>query len=278
MSARAPHGCFFARVSTRRERGVALIGVLWAVVVIGSASALAATDASFDQDITRNRIDLTRARWAAEACDVIGRERGAQDRVDLGNGVSCSVSTEGFGSRLNVNLATSQMLHALIAQASPSGSVTDSVVTAILRARSRRGGIHSVAELTALVDGMPSIAALLLQAATVDGPLVVDPSSAPLTVIATLPGVDEEFLAEVESRRRLHQSVDVAQILGTLPHEDRIRFDVTYEAFRALTAVDSSQLSMRAVGSVDGMPTPVQIESIVRRVDSRLVTVRRRMW
>jgi type II secretory pathway component PulK len=119
------------------RRGFALLAVLW---LITSLSLLAATGLITVRQrlkASANRVTLTRAEWAREACVEIMLARGfirsmngqtsvarTSGRVDLGRNTWCELGVTDPGSRLNLNLASDVSLRALL----PNDSLVDALL------------------------------------------------------------------------------------------------------------------------------------------------------
>ncbi|MEP6733827.1 MAG: hypothetical protein ABJE10_24485 [bacterium] len=132
-----------------RNRGFAMLSVLWAVVVVGTlvvTTALAGRDAF---DAGRNRVSAARAFWRANDCaervrlaidDVLSTSGQLPARTwrnldaivpsqPLATGTDCSTHLEAAGTRLDVNAAsTDELLRLFAAVGRLDGvSVTDAI-------------------------------------------------------------------------------------------------------------------------------------------------------
>jgi type II secretory pathway component PulK len=112
------------------RRGFALLAVLWVVVALAALAATGAIGARTAGAVTRNRIALARARWAAEGClavqlarlDSLARaerplEAAPGDTLRFADGASCvSVATDPSAQpdndtgRVNLNAAPPEAL------------------------------------------------------------------------------------------------------------------------------------------------------------------------
>ena len=124
------------------RRGFALLAVLWTLVAVAAVSGVAIAAARIGSLVTRNRVLLTRAAWAREACAEIllaryaqGQNRGL-DPVDLGRGAWCDAALEDPASKLNVNLADSAALETVLRLVVRDGNL-DSLTDALLTRRRR---------------------------------------------------------------------------------------------------------------------------------------------
>ncbi len=118
------------------RRGLALTPVLWIVVLAGSLVLAQATRSSDALVRSRNRVLLTAAQWARNACLGILRSRLAAVRLDsaehavrartlpnrvlnvartdLGSGISCEAHFVDLGAVVNVNQADSALLSCVL--------------------------------------------------------------------------------------------------------------------------------------------------------------------
>ena len=104
------------------RRGFALVAVLWVIVTLGALSGVSLVAARVGSKTSVNRVLLTRATWAREACVDILRARFAADTmvrqvdtVDLGRGTWCAAELRDAGAKLNLNSLDRSALMALLA-------------------------------------------------------------------------------------------------------------------------------------------------------------------
>ena len=104
------------------RRGFALVAVLWVIVALGALSGASLVAARVGSKTSVNRILLTRATWAREACVDILRARFAADTmirqvdtVDLGRGTWCAAELRDAGAKLNLNALDRPALVSLLA-------------------------------------------------------------------------------------------------------------------------------------------------------------------
>ncbi len=127
----------------RPTAGFALLAVLWLLVAASVLAGVTLASARLGSTASANRIRLTRAEWAREACVEIllarwaeGRKGGKADgrtdgkadrrtggqadgRIDLGRGTWCRATLDEPTARLNVNLADGGALRRLLSSALP---------------------------------------------------------------------------------------------------------------------------------------------------------------
>jgi general secretion pathway protein K len=256
-------------------RGFALLTVLWVLAalsaVVSTTLALARTGA----ETTHNRLILTRAAWAREACSEILLARYARDAsvrmvdtVDLGRGSWCLARLEDAGDRLDLNLASAEALRSVIGE--------DSLVDALLdwrdpdeaerpfgaearwyRANGRRlprnGPLADVRELT-LVRGFDSARVAGLQGVlTSSGVDRVSLNAAPPALLATLPGLGPEAVDLVLRRRSVGRWITGGdELLALLSSSARAELLSHYREFIGASSFAPSRFVAQVEGGVRG--------------------------
>jgi type II secretory pathway component PulK len=288
-------------------------------MVAAAVLALAATlagRAAFDA--TRNRIGTGRARWLAHDCaeraqatmDELLRagdesEAAATWRMlgqavqatPLAHTTGCNIALEAAGTRLDINSATEEQLRALFhvmgrldaealvdavadwrdADDMPrSAGVESAWYTAARRSLPRNGPLADIRELQ-LVRGFEELSTFDSLLVTEPAPLALN--SAPLTVLAAVPGFGPEILQRIAERRAAgRQIVDVlALAAGVSP---RAASDVLghFAEISRLTTAEPVAWLVTARGH-DGEPvSTATIELRVVRAGRRAAVVRRRNW
>lgn len=126
------------------RRGVALVAVLWTVTLLAGIVALGLRAVHTGQSAARNRVTLTRSRWAAEACWAIAQARRANGSladtgtVDLGRGTRCRWRVDDPTARVNVNAADEGLLAALFQQAGLHPDSARLLTAALVEYRARQ--------------------------------------------------------------------------------------------------------------------------------------------
>jgi DNA uptake protein ComE-like DNA-binding protein len=258
-----------------------LLAVLWtlAMVTLAVGGTLAALRDG--ARASRNRILLARGRWAAEACLAIASARWEAGRrsdsasIDLGRTTRCAWHTEDPAARLNLNTADRAVLLSLLAvarmPAERAAALVDSVV-----ARRRHAPFASVEELRDLADVPDGVLALL----TVDGPGTVNANAAAPQVLAALPGLGNEAVERIVSRRaggRPLASLDALAV--ALSPAERAALLAEYAELARLLVFGSAQLAIAATGwvAMDSTVPRATIEVVVVPLPSRLAVIRRRL-
>jgi hypothetical protein len=219
------------------RRGFALLAALWLIIAMTAVMAVALVAGRTGLTVSENRIALTRAGWAAEACHAVLDARYAAktdvrsiDSLDLGEGLWCTAHLDEAGARLNLNRATPGQFRMLLG----SDSLTDALLDwcdpdtvarpsgaerqwylAHQQQLPRNGPLASPAEL-ALIRGFDSVTvARLLPLVTTEGDGRVDLGSAEAAIIRTLPGLGAEAISLLERRRATGQPLQSLEALAS---------------------------------------------------------------
>lgn len=268
------------------RRGLALLATLWLVVGLTGVSALALTLVQRSIWTARNRIWLMRTGWAREACwsIVLGRFETKPSsltnplpqpleglpRTDLGAGVWCGASWEHPERQLNLNTATPEMLQGLVGEPSRVAALLDwRDADDIAREQGAEAGwylerrrptprnapLAAVEELH-LVRGFDSaLVSAITPLVTVRGSGRLDVNSAPLRLVALLPGIGPEAVAAVEDRRSGGRRLNaVTDLLGELSASARLQLLSTDGELARLTTVDPDRLWLRLTAGIEGIP------------------------
>src|SRR2546422_295997 len=216
-----------------RRNGFALLAVLWVLTALSVLGGVAVAVARTGSETTRNRVLLTRAAWAREACVEILLARYAKDpslraldSIDLGRGTWCGARLEDAAAKLNVNLADRAALVAVVAAVSGRARAgVDSSVDALLDWRdadtiprpfgietpaNRNGPLADIAELRYVRGFDDSLVARLDGVLTTRGAGAINLNAARAVVIATLPGMSDEAVARLVRRRLAGAAVPAA--------------------------------------------------------------------
>jgi len=281
------------------QRGFALLTVLWVVAalsgIVGATLALARTGSA----TSRNRITLTRAAWAREACAeiVLGRYNRDSavkgvDTVDLGRGTWCRAVVSNTAARLDLNDASPRALRSVLQN--------DTLVDALLdwrdaddlarplgaegewyrraqRREPRDGPLADVEELR-LVRGFDSSRfARLSGLLSTGGTGQLDINAAPAELLATLPGLGTEAIQVVLSRRSLGQPIrGTEQLIALLSPGARDTLLQHYQEFTRHAVYTIPRLNAHLEGGVRGaLPVAHAMVTLVP-AGERLAVVERR--
>jgi len=121
------------------RRGFALLAVLWTLTAITMLTGAAMAVVRLGSTTTRNRVLLTRAAWAREACGEILQARYAQDAsvrqldsVDLGRNTWCTATLDDPSMKLKLNVADRAALVTVLQEVVRRSTLVDSLVDALL--------------------------------------------------------------------------------------------------------------------------------------------------
>ena len=262
------------------RQGFALLAVLWTLTAVTVLTGAAMTVARLGAATTRNRVLLARAGWAREACVEMLLARYAQDPalrgvdpVDLGRGTWCDAKLEDPATKLNVNLADSLALVTLLHAVAPGRAVAP-LAHAVL-ARRRHDIFADVAELAGVPGFTESVVAQLSRFVTTRGTGVINVTAAPPEVLATLPGVTEETLDLIVSRRGGAALASVDVLAGWLSPGARATLLASYPELVRATVFAPSQLVAVVTGGVRGTPITARVILTTVPVTGRLAVIRR---
>ncbi len=253
-----------------RQGGFALITVLWLITVLATLVGISISEVRLGNQVSTNRIALTRGHWAAEACFAIMQARWRQGKlsdtatIDLGRRTRCTWGFLDPTARINLNTADPEIIRAV--------DTSTRFVQTVLDARRARP-FESVDQLTDL-PGFDSATSDLW---TVDGPGSVNITAAPLPVLFALPGLSPEAVQRIlyrRSVRRPYTSVD--ELAADLSPPGRAALLARYSDLARLVTFSTPQLVVTVTGWVESQPPRSTIEVVVVPLPERLAVVRRR--
>lgn len=257
------------------RRGFALLAVLWVIAALAALVGAGLLVARLGSATTRNRILLARAEWARDACGEILEARFVADPtmralapIDLGRGTSCRAWLEDPGARVNLNTADRDVLAQLFAELRLAPTPADSVL-----ARRSRGTIYDVRE----VPGFDSVAAARIAPfVTTRGSGAINVNAAPREILRLLPGMTEESVMALLSRRSTHPLGTADELSGVVSRSARATLLGGYAEFVRISTFAPQQLIATLEGSVRGPPAIVARATLtVVPVPGRLAVVRR---
>lgn len=304
---------------TRAREGFALMTVLWVLVAVSLVGLAGSLSARENVDAARNRVDGERAGWRAndcleraraaadEALGVAHRDGSAIQvwrQLDVHVRASglvpakdCDVSLEAAGSRLDVNAADEQQLRALFramnvldpdgladrlldwrdADEDPreNGAESDWYVLQNRHAP-RNGPIADPLEMRR-IDGFETASAF-------DSVLTVEPgrisiNTAPLTVLATVPGFTMEVLARIALEREGGRQVtDVLALSASVSRPAADSIMAHYPEIARLTTVNPEAWLLVSRGWAGSPETFVIADARIVLDNGRAAVVRRRSW
>ncbi|HOX21025.1 MAG TPA: type II secretion system protein GspK [Gemmatimonadales bacterium] len=264
------------------RRGFALLAVLWLIAALGIVAAVGLAAGRTGAQTTRNRILLTRASWAREACVAILMARFAEDSraelaglqvhalppVDLGRGTWCRARLDDPGARINLNLADPGTLQGLFRDSDLASS--------LVAWRTQHGPLKDAAELRFVAGFDSGIAARFTDVVTTRGAGAVNLNAAPRMVLDAIPGLPREAIEVVVARRQTSRpiaSLDEVIALTSRPTQALILHDYTGWLSRVRFA--PAQIVAVVTGGVHGTPITSTATLTLVPVPKRMAVVRR---
>jgi len=263
-----------------RQRGFALIAVLWVIAVLAGTVGLAMAATGLGQRESFNRLQLTRGRWATAACLAIAQARWSQHRladtatVDLGRRTRCRWALADVAARLNVNTADPEVLGAVLCPDRHRLCLLDTVLQ-----RRANGPLTDSLPLAALL-GADSMAFALL---TVQGPGSVNANGAPPSLLLSFPGITPEAVAALRDARQLgHPIGSLDALAAALSPAGRAALLAHYGGLARQLTFSSPEYALTAIGWVQGEGGPGGLHATLRvlavPLPDRLAVVERRLW
>jgi general secretion pathway protein K len=295
------------------RRGFALLAVLWLVTAL-SALALAATLVAREAvAAARNRIELPRAAWLAEGCAARLRaqldglltegvpwealaSRTAVPRMEV---AGCVTRLVPAGAALDVNNASKEQLVSVLRAAGVGTSRADSLAAAFLdwrdpddvprqfgaeapwyllhrRPPPRNGPFADRAELL-LVRGAATLgfADSLFGVEAGRTPI----NLAPLSVVASLPGIGPEIVSRLRESRDMGRMVrELARLGDGVSRAARDSLLARFGELVEKATVEPDAWILTATAASGLPPVTSTVELRLGRAGNRAAVVRRRTW
>ena len=256
------------------KSGFALLAVLWVVTALTALTGTGVLVARLGSETTRNRILLARAEWAREACGEILLSRFAVDptirdlgTIELGRGAWCRASLEDPTARHNLNIAGGDALTRLFKALGVQSALAESVIV-----RRSHGTLHDLRQ----VPGIDSAVAIrLMPFVTVRGTGAVNVNAAPAEVLRTLPGITDESVFILMTRRAARPVQSADELAGLLSRSSRAVFLSNYAEFGRGAVFDPVQLVVNVQGGVRGTAIVARGTLTAVPVPGRLAIIRR---
>jgi general secretion pathway protein K len=282
------------------RHGSALLGALWLSVLLAGLTGAVLGAARLGAATTSNRVALTRAAWAAEACLAAVQERYAEEgkldsvlTLELSAGVGCRGEVEDPGSRVNLNRAGSEMLGAVLGRPELAAAVLDwrdaddeSRATgaerdwyeAVGASPPRNGPLAAVEELGFIRGFDDSVLARVEPLVTVEGDGHVNLNAAPAAVLGSLPGFSAEAVGVVLARRHSGSGwTSLEEVVYTLAPTARKALSSRYQELAALVQTGSARLVLHVEAMAGGAGLVYRMDVTVAPAGSRLAIVSRRV-
>jgi len=250
------------------------MAVLWVITALTALTGAGMLVARLGSETTRNRILLARAEWAREACGEILLARFAADPtirgfnpIDLGRGTWCRASLEDPAARLNLKTADREAITQLFKAVGVQPALAESVI--VRRARDTLYDLSQVAGLDS------TAAARLAPLVTVRGTGVVNVNGAPPEVLLTVPGMTQEAVFLLTSRRATRPVGSADELAGLLSRASRAVLLGNYAEFVRAAVFAPPQLIASIEGGVRGTPIVARATLTTVPVPGRLAVIRR---
>jgi general secretion pathway protein K len=288
------------------RRGFALLAVLWLVTTLSLLAATGLVAARHGLKASGNRVTLTRAAWAREACVEIMLARGfttARDgkvtvtrtggRMDLGRETWCELQVEDPSAALNLNLAPEGALKALLANdsladalldwrdkddvARPAGAEAD-WYRRHRRLLPRNGPLVSLQELD-LVRGFESLdSSRLATLLTVWGRGQINLNRASAAVLRAALGIPHELVQLIRERNLRGRPVEnLDNLIGLAPASQRAMLAARYQELIQAVSFAPSELVVIATAGVGASPLRSTITLTVVPLSGRVAVIRRQV-
>jgi type II secretory pathway component PulK len=281
------------------RHGFVLLTVLWTVAVLGVLVGMSLRLAGTGAASSRNRIILTRAAWAREACIEILLATPGTDRLtalppaslDLGRGTWCRAKLEDAGGRLNLNHASSDALRILIS----SDSLTDALLDwrdaddlarplgaeaewyrGEHRRLPRNGPLADVNELRYVRGFEDSLIAKLGLLLTTRGTERLNINVALPELLATLPGFGPEVLSVIARLRQTGQPIaGLDHLSALLSPPAQAALLARYRELVTLTGTQTTSYTAVVEGGVRGSALVAKATLMLVPSATRLAVTRR---
>jgi type II secretory pathway component PulK len=279
------------------RRGFTLLAVLWTLTAITMLTSAAMAVARLGSTTTRNRVLLTRAAWAREACGEILQARYAQDpsvrrldSMDLGRNTWCTATLEDPTMKLNLDLADRAALVTVFQAVVRRSGAVDSLVDALLDWRdpdqlprpfgdessgNRNGPLADVWELRYVRGFTDPLVARLIPFLTTRGTGAINVNAAPPEVLATLPGMTEETVRMLMMHRVEMLLPNADALAGLLSSSARRALLASYPEFVRSAVFTAPQLVGTVTGGVRGTPLVARVTLTMVPAAARLAVIRR---
>lgn len=262
------------------RRGVALVAVLWTVTLLSGVVGTAVYAVRVGQIAARNRMALTRARWAAEACVAIAQARWAAGSmadtatITLGR-TRCRWRVDDPTAHVNLNTADGEWLARLFAAAGLDQQASTALAAATVERRARARFTD-----TRQLQDLPAFDPRVLALVTVDGSGVINASAAPAEVLQSIPGLSREAATRLIRQREAGRQVSgLDDLLGRLSDPSRAQARAHYAGLARILRFGPTRLVLHAFGRDTAASSRVQaeLELLVVPLPERLAVLRRRL-
>ncbi len=258
------------------RRGFALLAVLWVITALTALTGAELLVARLGSETTRNRVLLARAEWARDACgEILGARFAANPSIrevapiDLGRGTWCRAWLDDPAAKVNLNTIEGDALGQLFASIGLARELADSVII-----QRKQGAIYALRQLRALDSAARDRLAPFV---TIRGSGVINVNASPAQILRLLPGMTEESVFILTSRRATRPLQNADELAGALSRSSRAEFLKNYAEFVRSSVFAPPQLIATLEGGVRAPPHGLiaQATLTVVPVPGRLAVIRR---
>jgi type II secretory pathway pseudopilin PulG len=273
--------------------GFTMITVLWVMTVasvVAAAGALAGRNAV---SATRNRTELERARWTAQGCaavvradvdDVLANAPTYEDAAmswrvlprlasQYAAPTACHVDLTAAGTRLDINVASADMLDSALEQVGQSPDAATAIAASVVQWRADDAPVASIYELARFGVRDDSGLDSLLWAE----PGRISLATASVAVLTLVPGITRETAERVAALRDAGTPVtEIADVFGEVSDASADEAMMHYSEIVQLTTADPEAWIL-TVSSSSGFPSnAATVEWRLVRAGKRTIVVRSR--
>jgi type II secretory pathway component PulK len=314
-----PGGIARVRGTTPGERGFALVSVLWVVVGVSALAMVASLTAREAVQAARNRSSLLAAHWQAEDCVARARAAIAAVLADAGGEAGpgnlwdeldqrvadatllagCRVTLRAAGAGLDANRADEESLRRLLRFLEVPEAQADSLTDALLdwrdpddepRPRGIEAGGYRALRLRAPRNGPFADPREVLhvrgadRVGGIDTLLTVDTlpvpvNHAPLPVLAALPGLSSEAVAQIAALRvRGERMSGFAALQARISPAARQDLAARFPELARSTTMSPAAWTVTSRANSGTPAVTAVLEVRLVRAGDRAALVRRRSW
>ena len=207
----------------RRQRGLALVSVLWGIAILSLIAAAMLTASVTSARIDRNVWDATRASTVADAAvnrailSLMDERAKRQPRVD---GVPADLAVDGVpvrqwiqdeSGKININTADKTLLQALFAAQGMSAGDAGTLADAVIARRLPQKPYHATDELLMVPGLSRTLYARIAALVTAYGHVAnVNAEVAPRDVLRILPGMTDQAVDDALKAREVTRAQALA--------------------------------------------------------------------
>lgn len=280
------------------RRGFVLISVLWVLLVLSAAAAVATESMQASVTAARNRIILRQAEWARNGCEAIvladttAPAHGADiGRIDLGETLWCRATFVDPRSWIDLNTATPGQLRRLLGSDSAAAALGDWIdpddhqqpagaesrwYREQRRPGPRNGSLAAVEELH-LVRGLENFGiGSLTGVAGVGGDGRINLMTAARPVLESVPGLTPTAVEELLRARSFQSPIrTIEQLLARLSPPARVELLQQFARFSQVAAWEMGRVFVSVTGGTQfAQPVAESRLTLVYQAGRRILVAR----